>query len=73
MPNPTMKKLADSSEKTAGEWNGDDIYCRGASLEVFVNGVRQNFVDKLPTDSGQIALQVEGYPIEFRNVWLQTL
>jgi len=73
MPNPTMKKLADSSEKTAGEWNAHDIYCRGASIEVFVNGVRQNFVDKLPTDSGQIALQMEGYPIEFRNVWLQPL
>jgi hypothetical protein len=71
--NPTMKKMAADSEKTAGEWNGDDIYCRGASIEVFVNGVRQNFVDKLPTDSGQIALQMEGYPIEFRNLWLEPL
>jgi hypothetical protein len=72
LPNPTIKKASDS-EKPAGEWNGYDIYCRGASIEVFVNGVRQNFVDKLPTDSGQIALQVEGYPIEFRNLWLQPL
>jgi hypothetical protein len=71
-PNATIKKIADS-EKPSGEWNGYDIYCRGASIEVFVNTLRQNFVDKLPTDSGQIALQVEGYPIEFRNIWLQPL
>ena len=73
LPNPTIKKLAPPNENTQGQWNADDIYCRGASLEVFVNSVRQNFVDKLPTDSGQIALQVEGYPIEFRNLWLQPL
>jgi hypothetical protein len=72
-PNPTMKKIADSNEKPAGEWNGDDIYCRGPAIEIFFNGLRQNFVDKLPTDSGEIALQMEGYPIEFRNIWLEPL
>ena len=69
----TLRKLADSNEKPTGEWNGTDIYCRGTSVEVFVNGLRQNFVDKLPAASGQIALQIEGYPIEFRNLWLQQL
>ena len=69
----TMKKLADSNEKPAGKWNGVDVYCRGSSVEVFINEVRQNFADKLPFDSGQIALQMEGYPVEFRNVWLQPL
>lgn len=73
VPNPTIKKLAADSEKAAGQWNGDDVYCRGASIEVYVNAQRQNFVDKLPTDSGQIALQVEGYPVEFRNIWLEPL
>jgi hypothetical protein len=72
-PNPTMKKMADSNEKAVSEWNGYDIYCRGASIELFTNGLRQNFVDKLPTDSGQVALQYEGYPVEFRNIWLQSL
>lgn len=69
----TLKKLAGSNEKPVGEWDGCDIFCRGASIEVFVNGLRQNFVDKLPADSGEIALQIEGYPVEFRNVWLQQL
>jgi len=71
--NLTLKKLADSNEKPVGEWNGCDIICRGATIEIFVNGLRQNFVDKLPADSGQIALQMEGYAVEFRNVWLQKL
>jgi hypothetical protein len=71
--NPTIKKLAPPSEKTVGDWNSHDIYCRGASIEVYVNGVRQNFVDKLPADSGEIALQVEGYPIEFRTIWIEPL
>jgi len=70
-PNATLKKMAADSEKPVGDWNGYDIYCRGASIEVYVNGVRQNYVDKLPVSSGQIALQFEGYPIEFRNLWIE--
>ncbi len=72
-PQLIRKKLVASNEKPAGEWNATDICCRGASIEVWVNGLRQNFVDNLPADSGQVALQVEGYPIEFRNLWLQQL
>jgi hypothetical protein len=72
-PNPTIKKMADANENPDGQWNGADIYCRGASIEAFINGLRQNFVDQLPASSGQIALQVEGYPVEFRNIWLEPL
>ena len=66
-------KLAASSEKPLGEWNTYEIYCRGDTIEVFINGVRQNFVEKLPVSAGNIALQMEGFPIDFRNVWLQPL
>jgi hypothetical protein len=66
-------KFADSSEKPAGEWNTYEIYARGDTIEVFVNGVRQNQVTKLPVSAGQVALQMEGFPIEFRNVWLEAL
>ena len=45
----------------------------GNIIEVFVNGVKQNRVDKLPVSAGTIALQMEGYPIEFRNVWLEPM
>ena len=37
------------------------------------NGTRQNFVEKLPVSTGGIALQLEGFPIDFRNVWLEQL
>ena len=70
---PLLKKMAPASEKPAGEWNLTDIYCRGASIEVVVNGQRQNFVDRLAVRSGQIALQMEGSPIDFRNIWLESL
>jgi hypothetical protein len=66
-------RLADPSEKPHGEWNTYEIYCRGDAIEVFVNGVRQNAVKDLPVSSGGIALQLEGFPIDFRNVWLAPL
>lgn len=70
--------FAPSSEKPAGQWNTYDIYCLGNSIEVFVNGIRQNRVEGLPllpanAPAGAIALQLEGAPIEFRNLWLQPL
>lgn len=66
-------RLADSSEKPHGEWNTYEITCRADTVEVFVNGVRQNFVAKLPVTAGAIALQLEGHPIEFRTVSLEPL
>jgi len=66
-------KLAASSEKPPGEWNTYEIFCRGDTIECFVNGVRQNRVTNLPVAAGAIALQLEGFPIEFRSVWLEEL
>lgn len=66
-------RLAEPSEKPLGEWNTYEIMARNDTVEVFVNGVRQNFATKLPVTAGAIALQMEGYPIEFRNVWLEPL
>lgn len=66
-------RLTASSEKPHGEWNTYEIYCRGATIEAFVNDVRQNFVSKLPVSAGAIALQMEGFPVEFRSVWLELL
>lgn len=66
-------RLVDPSEKPLGEWNTYEIYCRADTIEVHVNGVKQNRVDKLPAREGTIALQMEGFPVEFRNVWLEKL
>jgi hypothetical protein len=66
-------RLQEPSERPFGEWNTYEIYCRGGSIEVFVNGVRQNYVEGLAVAAGAIALQMEGFPIEFREVWLAPL
>jgi hypothetical protein len=64
---------APPSERPPGEWNSYEIYARADRIEVFVNGVRQNEVTELPVRKGSIALQLEGFPIEFRNVWLEPM
>ena len=66
-------RLADPSEKPLGAWNTYEIFCRADVVEVWINGVKQNRVDKLPASAGAIALQMEGFPVEFRNVWLEPL
>jgi len=66
-------KFEESSEKPAGEWNTYEITCNGDNIEIVVNGVLQNNATKSTLDSGPIALQSEGTPIEFRNVYLTPL
>ena len=61
------------AEKPFGEWNSYDIFCRGDTVEVYVNGVLENHVEKITVSSGSIALQLEGIVIQFRNVWLAPL
>ena len=63
-------KFEESSELAAGEWNTYEITCSGTDIELVVNGVLQNVGFDAAFSSGQIALQSEGGPIEFRNVWL---
>jgi Domain of Unknown Function (DUF1080) len=64
-------RRAAPSERPLGEWNSYEIYARDNELLAFVNGVLQNHVRALPQSAGKIALQIEGFPIEFRNVWLE--
>jgi hypothetical protein len=67
------KKFGETSENAPGEWNAYEITCKGDQIEVKVNGVLQNRVTGSTLASGQIALQSEGSPIEFRNVYLAPL
>jgi len=68
-----VPKFEESSEKPAGEWNSYDITCDGDNIEIIVNGVLQNRASELTLSSGQISLQSEGGPIEFRNIKLTPL
>ncbi|WP_295938847.1 DUF1080 domain-containing protein [uncultured Alistipes sp.] len=59
-------------EKAAGEWNTAQIVCAGDRIAVYINGVLQNECSAT-NGKGYIALQSEGGPLEFRNVYLTTV
>jgi hypothetical protein len=65
-----VRKFEESSENPPGEWNSYDIICNGDNIEIRVNSVLQNMGTALTLTSGQIILQSEGGPIEFRNIYL---
>ncbi len=67
------KPIGPMAEKPFGQWNSYDIFCRGDSVEVYVNGVLENHVEHITYSTGSIALQMEGARIQFRNVWLEPL
>jgi hypothetical protein len=69
----SVKKMAESSEKPAGEWNSMDVVCEGNTITVYVNGVLQNKGAEVTVSEGHICLQSEGKDIEFKNVFLTTL
>jgi hypothetical protein len=68
-----IAKKAPTSEKPAGKWNRYDIYCEGDTVRCFVNGVLQNEGTGAGPSFGYIALQSEGGPIEFRNIYIVSL
>jgi hypothetical protein len=59
-------------EKPIGEWNEAEIICEGKKVTVYINGQLQNECTTT-TESGYIALQSEGGPIEFRNLYIEGL
>lgn len=68
-----IKKLADSSEKPAGEWNTMEVTCKSNTIEVYVNGILQNKGTGISVSKGCICLQSEGKEIEFKNVFITNL
>jgi hypothetical protein len=69
----SQPRLEPSSEKPPGEWNTYDIVCRGGTVTLTVNGVRQNRLENANERSGWIALQSEGGVIEFRRLSVEPL
>ena len=68
---PVKARIGDY-ENPVGEWNVVEITCEGNKLTVYVNGNLQN---ECTCDSidGYIALQSEGGPIEFRNIYIKNM
>lgn len=64
------RRMSDAGcEKPAGEWNEAEIVCKGDRITVYINGALQNECSGVDR-RGSIALQSEGGPIEFRNIYL---
>lgn len=59
-------------ESPVGEWNTVEVKCEGSHITLTLNG---KVVNEAETDltEGFIALQSEGGPLEFRNVWVKEL
>jgi hypothetical protein len=64
------EKFEESSENPPGEWNSYDITVTEAGIELLVNGVLQNKCAAPTKTKGQICIQSEGGPMEFRNIYL---
>lgn len=65
-----IKERNGDYEKPVGEWNTAEIICQGKSITVYINGELQNQCT-CETSEGYIALQSEGGPIEFRNIYIE--
>ena len=63
-----LNRTAPDSERLVGEWNTCDLTGRGDTLEVSINGVPQAKATRLSSSSGHIGFQLEGIPIELRQV-----
>lgn len=70
---PFLKKKEAPSDYIIAEWNAVDVICEGNHITTYVNGVLQNECTGFTYDSGYICLQSEGYPVVFRNIWLEEL
>lgn len=68
-----LPKFEAVSENPAGEWNSYDITSLDGNLEVKVNGVLQQTGSDMTLTEGNILLQSEGSPMQFRNVYLELL
>lgn len=69
-PKGVVPKFKKSSERPVGKWNECNIICKGDSIMVYVNGVFQNKATHINLKNGYIGFQLEGHPVEFRNIYL---
>ena len=68
---PVKARIGDY-ENPVGDWNVVEVICEGNKLTVYVNGNVQNECTCDSTE-GYIALQSEGGPIEFRNIYIKNM
>ena len=57
--------------KAPGEWNTVEVTAQGSTLAVWFNGAEVSRFAECGMPAGHIALESEGYGIEFRNLKLK--
>ena len=57
--------------KSATEWNTVELTAQGGTLSVWFNGAALSRLEHCEMPSGYVALEAEGYAIEFRNLKLK--
>ena len=73
---PLKRFKAPASErrmKPAGEWNTVEVTAQGRMLTVWFNGAEVSRFSDCGVPTGYIALEAEGYTIEFKNLKLREL
>lgn len=68
-----IPQIGPPNENLAGEWNTNRVFCRGNTVELFVNGRTMNKITGCNLSSGFIGIQSEGGEIEVRKVQLEPL
>lgn len=68
-----LHQIGPPNEKPAGEWNTDQIICRGGTIKLFVNGKKMNEITGCNLTSGYVGIQSEGGEIEIRKMSLKSL
>ena len=63
----------DGAENPVGEWNEMTVVCRGDTITVLVNGTVVNYGFDSSVTKGNICLQSEGAPIEYKDIALTGL
>ena len=75
---PDFKELLDTRgkhdvESPLGEWTKVECVCKGATIDVFVNGIRVNHAYDVHPSAGKILVQVEGFELFVRKLELHPL
>lgn len=65
---PTERRM-----KAAGQWNVVELTAQGKVLKVWLNGVETCVWDQCAMPAGFIAVEAEGYHVEFRNLKYKSL
>jgi hypothetical protein len=66
-------QVKENRVRPAGEWNSFEIRAEGRKITLWVNGAVTSEFDQCEVPRGYVALEAEGFRIEFRNLKLKEL